>query len=149
MKYLNKLNSLAVKVVSKKVVINHHVLFCNCRIINLHEFWYNDRYTCCGTYFAKVSCIHGVSVIFWVCMSLFVPKRKLRILRLEFVVGLLLSDVAFLLADAVNKEVKVKEICCCSDKEKILWWIKQYGEVWNVWVQNHVQQIREMIPLSR
>ena len=102
MKYLNKLNSLAVKLVSKKVVINHHVLFCNYRIINLHEFWYNDRYTCCGTYFAKVSCIYGVSVIFWVCMSLFVPKRKLRILRLEFVVGLLLSDLVFLLADTVN-----------------------------------------------
>ena len=120
MKHLNKLNSLVVKVVSNKVVINHHVLFCNCRIINLHGFWHNDRNTCCGTYFAKVSCIHGVSVVFWVCMSLLVPKRKLRILRLESLVHLLLSDFAFLLADAVNKEVKVKEICFCSDKEKTL-----------------------------
>ena len=77
------------------------------------------------------------------------PMKMLSIPRLELLACLLLSELVISVVDAVKSEVRIKEICCWSDSQIAIWWIKQCGKVWNVWINNRVEKIREMVPPSR
>ena len=77
------------------------------------------------------------------------PMKKLSISRLELLASLLLSELVISVVDAVKSEFRIKEICCWSDSQIAIWWIKQCGKVWNVWINNRVEKIREMVPPSR
>ena len=120
-RYLNELNIL------NKVSVNRHVLWCDCRIVDIHGFCDSAGKAYCEVVFAKVSCNLGVSVNFWVGKSRLAPIRKLSIPRLELLACLLLSELVSLVVDAVKSEVKIKEICCWSDREITIWWMKECG----------------------
>ena len=141
--YLNELDTLS------KVSVNRHVLCCDCRIVDIHEFCDKAGKAYCAIFFAKVSCSHGVSVNFWMEKSRLAPMKKLSVSRLELLACLLLSELVISVVDAVKSEVRIKEICCWSDSQIAIWWIKQCGKVWNVWINNRVEKIREMVPPSR
>ena len=96
-----------------------------------------------------MSCGHGVSVKFWVAKSRLAHMKKLSFQRLELLACLLLSEFVISVADAVKSEVRIKEFFCWSDSQIAIWWIKQCGKVWNVWINNRVEKIREMVPPSR
>ena len=66
------------------------------------------------------------------------PMKELSILRVELSACLLLSELVILVVNAVKSEVGIA-----------MWWIKQCGKVWNVWINNRVEKIREMVPPSR
>ena len=143
MRYLNVLNTL------NKVSVNRHVLCCDCRIVDIHGFCDSAGKAYCAVVSAKVSCSHGVSVNVWVRKGRLAPKKKLSIPRLELSACLLFSELVILVVDAVKSEVRIKEICCWSDSQIATWWVKQCGKGWNVWVNNRVERIREMVPTSR
>ena len=96
-----------------------------------------------------MSCSYGVSVNFWAGKSRLASMKKLGIPRLEPLACLLLSGLVISVVDVVKSEVRIKEICCWSDSQIVIWWIKQCGKVWNVWINNRVEKIREMVPPSR
>ena len=64
--------------------------------------------------------------------------KELSIPRVELSACLLLSELVILVVDAVKSEVRIA-----------MWWIKKCGKVWNVWINNRVEKIREMVPPSR
>ena len=140
MRCLNELNTL------NKASVNRHVLCCDCCIIDIHEFCDSAGKAYCAVDFAKVSCSHGVSVNLWVGKSQLAPMRKLSNPRLELLACFSLSELVISVVDAVKSEVRIKEICCWSGSQIV---IKQCGKVWNVWVNNRVEKIREMVPSSR
>ena len=136
MRYLNELNILT------KVSVNHHVLCCDCRIVDIHGFCDSARKAYRAIVFAKVTYSHGISVNFWVRLA---PMKKLSIPRLELLACLLLLELVISVVDAVKSEVRIKEICCWSDSQIAIWWIKQCGKVWNVLIDNRVENVRKMV----
>ena len=46
--------------------------------------------------------------------------------------------------DVVKSEVSVKDGICRTDNEIAIWWIKQSGKGWKLWVQNRVEKIRNL-----
>ena len=68
----------------------------------------------------------------WVGKSWLAPMKELSILRLELLACLLLSELVILVVDALKSEVRIKEICCWSDSQIAIRWVKQCGKVWNV-----------------
>ena len=109
--YLNELNTLS------KVLVNRHVLCCDCRIVDIHEFCDKAGKAYCAIVFAKVSCSHGVLVNFWVGKSRLASMKKLNIPRSELLVCLLLSELVISVADVVKSKVRIKETCCWSDSQ--------------------------------
>ena len=87
MRYLNELNTL------NKVLVNRHVLCCDCRIVDINRFCDIAGKAHRAVVFAKASCTHDDSVKFWVVKSQSVPMRKLSIQRLEVLACLLLSEL--------------------------------------------------------
>ena len=122
MRYSNELNTLS------KVSVNHHVLCCNCRLLDIHGFCDSAGKAYCAIVFAKVSCSHGVLVNFWVGKSRLASMKKWNIPRSELLVCLLLSELVISVVDAVKCKVKIKETCCWSDSQIAIWWIKQRGK---------------------
>ena len=64
MRYLNELNTL------NKVLVNRHVLCCDCRIVDINRFCDIAGKAHRAVVFAKASCTHDDSVTFWVVESL-------------------------------------------------------------------------------
>ena len=69
-----------------------------------------------------------------------VKYSKVGAFSLFIIVRLVISVV-----DAVKSEVRIKEICCWSDSQIAIWWIKQCGKVWNVLIDNRVEKVRKMV----
>ena len=63
--------------------------------------------------------------------------------RLELLSCLLLANLILSVKNAVECEIEVSKVFCWSDSEVALWWIQQKDKLWNVWVQNRVEIIRE------
>ena len=135
MRYLNELNTLS------KVSVNRHVPCCDCGIVDIHGSCDSAGKAYCTIVFAKVLCSRGVSVNFWAGKSRLPPMKKLSISRLELLTRLILSELVISVVDAVNNEVSIKEICCWSDCQIAIWWIKQCGKVRNVWINNRVEKL--------
>ena len=129
MRQLNELNVL------NKVSVNRHVLCCDCRIVNIHDFCDGAGKAYCAIVFARVSCSHGVSVNFWVGKRRLAPMKKLSISWVELLACLLLSELVISVVDAVKSEVRIKKICCWSDSQIAIQWIKQCGKVRKVWIK--------------
>ena len=71
--------------------------------------------------------------------------KKLNIPRLEPLACLLLARLMASVVDAVKSEVSLKDIICWTDSQIAIWWIKQSEKVWNLWVQNCVEKIRNLV----
>ena len=137
--YLNELNSL------RKVSVNRHVLCFHCRDVELHSFCDSSGSAYCAVVYVKTVCCHGVTVNFWARKSRVVPMKKLNIPRLEPLACLLLARFMASVVNAVKSEVSLKDIICWTDSQIAIWWIKQSEKVWNLWVQNCVEKIRNLV----
>ena len=135
MRYLNEVNTLS------KVSVNRLILHCDCRIVDIHGFCDSAGKAYCAIVFARVSCSHGVLVNFWVGKSRLAPMKTF--------LGCLLSQLVISVVDAVKSEARIKEICCWSDSQIAIWWIKQCEKEWNVWISNRAEKVREMVPPGR
>ena len=76
-------------------------------------------------------------------------KIKLSMPRLELLPSVLLSKLLNEVLSIVTKRICVNNICCWSDSEVALCWIKDKEKSWRPWVENRVVNIRKVVDRDR
>ena len=76
------------------------------------------------------------------------PVAQQTIPRLELLSALILSRLVTNVAKALEAEVNISKITCWSDSEVALFWIRGQSKEWKPFVQNRVDEIRDIVPIS-
>ena len=50
--------------------------------------------------------------------------------------------------ESIPKQIEIHRIYCCTDSQISVWWIRQQTKTWKVWIQNHVNKIRNFLPIN-
>ena len=50
--------------------------------------------------------------------------------------------------DAISTQIIINGVCCWSDLQILLWWIKQVQKSWKTWVENCIEKIRSNLPID-
>ena len=69
--------------------------------------------------------------------------------RLELLSCVLLSNFLNEVLSIVTKRICVNNICCWSDSEVALFWIKAKERSWRPWVENRIVNIRKVVDRDR
>ena len=88
----------------------------------------------------------GTIVNFVVSKTRVSPVNKQSIPRLELLSALLLAKLISSTAAALEADIQLQANCCFSDSKVALFWIKGSTKEWKPWVENRVNEIREIVP---
>ena len=90
----------------------------------------------------------GTIVIFVVSKTHVSPVNKQSVPRLELLSALLLAKLISSTAAALEVDIQLQPNCCFSDSKVALFWIKDTTKEWKPWVENRVNEIREIVPVE-
>ena len=91
----------------------------------------------------------GIRVSLLVSKTKVTPLKKLSMPRLELLSCVRLSKLLNEVLHIVTKRICVNNICCWSDSEVALCWIKGKEKSWRPWVENRVVNIRKVADRDR
>lgn len=90
----------------------------------------------------------GRCLEFVVSKTCVAPLKALTIPRLELLSALLLSRLIASVADSLKSRLPLQDPKCFTDSKVALFWIMGVGRDWNAFVQNRVNEIRDLVPVS-
>ena len=135
-RFINEIKSV------KVIEIQRHVLSCDSKETKLHGFC--DAWTVAYgvVVYAHSVCAHGLKVSLWAAKSCIVASKEQTVPRLELLAAILLSKLIVSTKSAVERVLKVTNICCWCDSQIVLWEFKLQKE-WKLWVENRVKIVRK------
>ena len=117
--------------------------------VEMHGFCDASKDVYCGVIYLKyLTKTKGIFCKFLCAKSKVAPMKLLSIPRLELLGCELLSNLIKDVKCAIAERIELSRICCWSDSQVALFWIKGKEKVWKPWVENRVEKIRQIIPGS-
>ena len=92
--------------------------------------------------------VNGVYNQFVCSKTRVAPVKKISIPRLELLSALLLARLLSTVQQALEPEIQLRSIDCHTDSQVALFWITKREREWKQFVQNRVNEIRELIPTA-
>ena len=135
-RFINELKSV------KAIEIQRHVSCCDSKETKLHGFCDASTVVYGVVVYAHNVCAHGVKVSLWAGKSCVLPSKEQTVPRLELFAAALLSKFIVSTKWAVERVLKVINICCWCNSQIVLWWFKLQKE-WKLWVENLVKIVRK------
>ena len=77
------------------------------------------------------------------------PLQTLTIPRLELLVTLLLARLVSSITQSLESNIALKPPMCWTDSKVALYWIRGINKSWKSFVQNRVNEIRRLVPVSQ
>ena len=74
------------------------------------------------------------------------PIKPLTIPRLELLPTVLLARLVVTVSDSLSTQMELNEPRCFKDLQVSLYWIKGTGKDCKPFVQNHVNEVRRLVP---
>ena len=81
-----------------------------------------------------------------VCKTRVAPLKAPSILRLELLSALLLARILSNVSDSLKGRLLLQPPKCFTDSRVALYWITGLEKEWRPFVQNRVNEIREVVP---
>ena len=103
----------------------------------------------CTVVYLRIETTFGIRVSLLVSKTKVTPLKKLSMPRLELLSCVLLSKLLNEVLSIVTKRICVNNICCWSDSEVALCWIKDKEKSWRPWIENRVVNVRKMVDRDR
>ena len=94
-----------------------HVLCCDSKKTKLHGFCDASTVAYGVVIYAHSVCAHGVKVSLWAAKSCIVPSKEQMVPRLELLAATLLSKFIVSTKSALERVLKVTNICCWCDSK--------------------------------
>ena len=98
--------------------------------------------------YLKVETLYGVYVRFVTSKSRVSPLERQSILRLELLSALLLARLIDNVERALKSVLTLGPSTCWTDSKVSLYWITQLDKEWKQFIQNRVNEIRKLTPIS-
>ena len=117
--------------------------------VDLHGFCDSSNQIYCAVVYLRIETTFGIRVSLLVSKTKVTPLKKLSMPRLELLSCVLLSKLLNEVLSIVTKRICVNNICCWSDSEVALCWIKGKEKSWRPWVENRVVNIRKVVDRDR
>ena len=117
--------------------------------VDLHRFCDRSNQIYCAVVYLRIETMFGIRVSLLVSKTKVTPLKKLSMPRLELLSCVLLSKLLNEVLSIVTKRICVNNICCWSDSEVALCWIKGKEKSWRPWVENRVVNIRKVADRDR
>ena len=117
--------------------------------VDLHGFCDSSNQIYCTVVYLRIETTFGIRVSLLVSKTKVTPLKKLSMPRLELLSCVLLSKLLNEVLSIVTKRICVNNICCWSDSEVALCWIKGKEKSWRPWVENRVVNIRKVVVRDR
>eukprot|EP00731_Ephydatia_muelleri_P024188 Em0016g459a len=96
--------------------------------------------------YLKIQSISGVEVWLLASRTRLALLNKQTIPRLELLSSLLLSKLVYSVTNAIKSEYTLEKPCCYTDSIVALYWITGLRKEWKQFVENRVNQIRQLVP---
>ena len=90
----------------------------------------------------------GTRLQFVVCKTRVAPLKAPSIPRLELLSALLLARILSNVSDSIKGRLLLQPPKCFTDSRVALYWITGLEKEWRPFVQNRVNEIREVVPKS-
>ena len=95
-----------------------------------------------------VETISGIFARFVVAKTRVSPLKQQSVPRLELLSALLLARVMHSVFQSLEIEIALSSVCCYSDSQVALHWIKGIDKSWKPFVQNRASEIRMLVPIE-
>ena len=96
--------------------------------------------------YLKIRSFSGSEVWLLPSRTRLAPLNKQSIPRLELLSALLLSTLVYSVTNAIKGEYTLEKPCCYTDSIVALYWITGLRKEWKQFVENRVNQIRQLVP---
>ena len=113
--------------------------------IEVHGFCDSSEVAYAAVVYAKMTTGTGVQVKLLSAKSKVAPLKKVTIPRLELLSCLLLAKLITSVKNAIEVEIELTRYICWSDAEIALYWLKNLKKEWRPWVENRVNEVRNLI----
>ena len=122
---INKWKSFITELKSVKTIeIQRYVRSCDSKETELQGFCDASTVAYGAVVYARSVCANGVKVSLWAAKSYVVPSKEQTVPRLELLATVLLSKLSFSTKSKVERVLKVTNIFCWCDSQKMLRWLK-------------------------
>ncbi len=125
-----------------------HLLESEAGTYNLQGFCDASAGAYAAVVYIKAEMGEETSVRFVASKTRVAPANKQTIPRLELLAALLLARLITSISAALEPEILLSAPTCFSDSKVALYWIKGTDKEWKPFVQNRVNEIRRLLPIS-
>ena len=115
---------------------------------SLHGFCDASNKAYAAVVYLQVTTTSGSCLRFLASKTRVGPVAQQTIPRLELLSALILARLVTNVRQALEEAIKVTGTTCWSDSEVALFWIWGESKTWKPFVQNRVEEIRSLVPVS-
>ncbi|XP_068691801.1 uncharacterized protein [Montipora foliosa] len=116
---------------------------------SLHGFGDASSKAYAAVIYLQVTTTVGSYVKLVASKSRVAPVKELTIPRLEILAALVLARIITHVKEALELDVTIINMTCWTDSSVTLFWIKGEEREWKQFVRNRVNEIRNLVPVSR
>ena len=124
--------------------VSERVISCS-----LHGFGDASSKAYAAVIYLHITTTMGSYLKFLASKSRVAPLKHESIPRLELLAALILARLITHVGEALEPEVEIAEMTCWTDSRVTLCWIKGEEREWKQFVQHRVNEIRQLVPVSK